>query len=122
MKVKEVLKLSADLRKMDCREESKRLCEHLQLDMKRKVEDLSFGNRKKVGIVCFCSTGQVIVLDEPTGGLDPLMQKAFFDILEARNKEGATVFSCRAIFCRKFKPIVPMRRLFGMDALLPVTW
>lgn len=93
MKVKEVLKLSADLRKIDCREESKRLCEHLQLDMKRKVEDLSFGNRKKVGIVCALQhRPELIVLDEPTGGLDPLMQKAFFDILEARNKEGATVF------------------------------
>lgn len=93
MKVKEVLKLSADLRKMDCREESKRLCEHLQLDMKRKVEDLSFGNRKKVGIVCALQhRPELIILDEPTGGLDPLMQKAFFDILEARNKAGATVF------------------------------
>lgn len=93
MKVKEVLKLSADLRKMDCCKEATRLCECLQLDMARKVEDLSFGNRKKVGIICALQhRPELIILDEPTGGLDPLMQKAFFDILEEHHKAGATVF------------------------------
>lgn len=93
MKVKEVLKLSADLRKMDCRKEATQLCERLQLDMTRKVEDLSFGNRKKVGIVCALQhRPELLLLDEPTGGLDPLMQKVFFDILEERHKAGATVF------------------------------
>ena len=52
MKVKDVLKLSADLRGLDCSAESRLLCERLQLDTSRKVDDLSFGNRKKVGIVC----------------------------------------------------------------------
>ncbi len=93
MKVKDILKLSADLRKKDCTAESKLLCERLQLDTARKIDDLSFGNRKKVAIVCALQhRPKLLVLDEPTGGLDPLMQKEFFDILRERNKTGATVF------------------------------
>lgn len=93
MKVKDVLKLSADLRKTDCSTEAKLLCERLQLDMTRKVEELSFGNRKKVSIVCALQhCPELLILDEPTGGLDPLMQKEFFDILQERNKQGTTVF------------------------------
>lgn len=93
MKVKDVLKLSADLRKIDCSAQAKLLCERLQLDMARKVEDLSFGNRKKVSIVCALQhCPELLILDEPTGGLDPLMQKEFFDILRERNKQGTTIF------------------------------
>lgn len=93
MKVKDVLKLSADLRKKDCQTESKLLCERLQLDTSRKIDELSFGNRKKVAIVCALQhQPELLVLDEPTGGLDPLMQKEFFDILRERNKEGKTIF------------------------------
>ncbi len=78
MKVKDILRLSADLRKVDCSAESKRLCERLQLDTARKIDDLSFGNRKKVAIVCALQhRPELLVLDEPTGGLDPLMQKSF---------------------------------------------
>lgn len=92
MKVKDVLKLSADMRKRDCTDESKRLCDRLQLDMSRKIDDLSFGNRKKVAIVCALQhRPDLLVLDEPTGGLDPLMQKEFFDILRERNRDGATI-------------------------------
>ena len=92
MKVKDLLKLSADLRKKDCTAESKLLCKRLQLDTSRKVDDLSFGNRKKVAIVCALQhQPKLLVLDEPTGGLDPLMQKEFFDILRERNKKGTTI-------------------------------
>lgn len=93
MKVRDVLKLSADLRKRDCRAESELLCARLQLDTARKVDELSFGNRKKVAIVCALQhRPELLVLDEPTGGLDPLMQKEFFDILRERNREGTTIF------------------------------
>lgn len=93
MKVKDVLKLSADLRKKDCKAESKLLCDRLQLDTSRKIDELSFGNRKKVAIVCALQHRPgLLVLDEPTSGLDPLMQKEFFDILQERNKEGTTIF------------------------------
>ena len=92
MKVKDILKLSADLRKRDCTAEAALLCERLQLDISRKAEELSFGNRKKVAIVCALQhKPELLVLDEPTGGLDPLMQKEFFEILRERNQEGASI-------------------------------
>lgn len=93
MRVRDVLKLSAGLRKKDCREAAAGLCERLQLDTARKVEELSFGNRKKTAIVCALQHDpKLLVLDEPTSGLDPLMQKEFFDILRERNRLGTTVF------------------------------
>ena len=93
MRVREVLKLSADLRGKNCTREAEALCERLQLDTGKKVEELSFGNRKKVGIVCALQhRPELLILDEPTSGLDPLMQREFFSILQERNREGTTVF------------------------------
>lgn len=93
MKVKDILKFSADLRGKDCSKEAALLCERLDLDVSRKADELSFGNRKKVAIVCALqSNPKLLILDEPTGGLDPLMQHEFFDIIRERNKNGTTVF------------------------------
>lgn len=93
MKVKDVLRLSADMRRMNCAEEARKLCDRLQLNTSRKVDELSFGNRKKVAIVCALqSTPELLILDEPTGGLDPLMQREFFDIIRERNRDGVTIF------------------------------
>ena len=93
MRVRELLKLSAELRGKDCAAEAARLCERLQLDPASKVNALSYGNRKKVGIVCALqSEPELLILDEPTGGLDPLMQREFFNILRERNEAGTTVF------------------------------
>lgn len=93
MRVKNILKLSAKLRKKNCKENALLLCQRLQLDPSRKVENLSFGNRKKVAIVCALQHNpKLLILDEPTSGLDPLMQKEFFEILKERNKAGATIF------------------------------
>lgn len=83
MRVKDVLRLSADLRKMDCTQEAKKLCDRLELDDSRKVEELSLGNRKKVGIVCAMQhRPKLYILDEPTSGLDPLMQREFYALLQ----------------------------------------
>ena len=93
MRVSEVLELSARLRKKDCSAESKLLCERLELDTTRKVNELSLGNKKKVGIVAALQhSPSLYILDEPTSGLDPLMQKEFYEILKERNEKGATVF------------------------------
>ena len=93
MRVRDILKLSAGLRKKDCEREAARLCDRLQLDPARKVDELSFGNRKKVAIVCALqSSPELLILDEPTSGLDPLMQREFFELLKERNREGTTVF------------------------------
>ncbi|MGI6717409.1 MAG: ABC transporter ATP-binding protein [Eubacteriales bacterium] len=93
MRVKEVIKYSAVLRRKDCSAEAAALCERLKVELNKKVEELSLGNRKKVGIVCALQhKPPLYFLDEPTSGLDPLMQKEFFSILSERNAEGATVF------------------------------
>ena len=93
MRVRELLKLSADLRGVNCAAEAAKLCERLELDPNRKAEELSFGNRKKAAIVCALqSNPPLLILDEPTGGLDPLMQREFFEILRERSARGATIF------------------------------
>lgn len=93
MKVKDILTLSARMRKMNCRKTAEELCERLQLDVSRRVDELSFGNRKKAAIVCALqSSPRLLILDEPTGGLDPLIQREFFDILREQNRKGATIF------------------------------
>lgn len=93
IKVKDLLKLSADLHHKDCSAEREILCRRLQLDVNRKVDELSFGNRKKVAIVSALQhQPKLLILDEPTSGLDPLMQREFFQIIRERNEQGATVF------------------------------
>lgn len=93
MRVRDILKLSADLRNQNCQEEAHILCERLKLDTSRKVDELSFGNKKKVAIVCALQhKPELLILDEPTSGLDPLMQREFFQILHERNAEGTTIF------------------------------
>lgn len=93
MRVKEVIRLSADLRKANCGQEAEALCRRLGLDVSKKVDELSFGNRKKVSIVCALQHNpRLCILDEPTSGLDPLMQREFFSILKERNAKGTTIF------------------------------
>ena len=93
MRVRDVLKLSAALHKTDSVGEAERLCDILQLDTSKKASELSYGNRKKLSIVCaLAHSPELLILDEPTGGLDPLMQNAFFDILREKNSQGTTVF------------------------------
>lgn len=92
MKVKDVLSYSAKLRKMDCSKEAKYYCERLQLDTNKKVEQLSLGNRKKLGIICAIQHNpKLYFFDEPTSGLDPVIQKEFFDILDEKHKQGASI-------------------------------
>lgn len=93
MRAGEVIRLSAGLRKTDCREQAEALCQALELDTRKRVRELSLGNRKKVSIVCAMQhRPRLYVLDEPTSGLDPLVQRAFWAELEKRRREGATVF------------------------------
>ncbi|MDE5781887.1 MAG: ABC transporter ATP-binding protein [Lachnospiraceae bacterium] len=93
MKVKDVIKLSAEIRCMDCRDEAKLLCDRLEIDTEKKIRELSLGNRKKVSVVCALQhKPKLCVLDEPTSGLDPLMQREFYAILEELNKAGTTIF------------------------------
>jgi ABC-2 type transport system ATP-binding protein len=93
MKVIELLNYSASFYKKDCSKRIKELSEIMDLDLNRKIDELSYGNKKKVGIVqALLHEPKLIILDEPTGGLDPLMQQKFFDLLKEENKKGATIF------------------------------
>ncbi|WP_144478803.1 ABC transporter ATP-binding protein [Cytobacillus oceanisediminis] len=92
MKVMDLLKYSASFYKKDCTGRIKELAEIMELDLTKKIDDLSLGNKKKVGIVQgLLHEPKLIILDEPTSGLDPLMQQKFFDLLEKENKKGATI-------------------------------
>lgn len=93
MRVIDLLKYSASFYKQDCTKRIHELAEIMNLDLKRKIDDLSFGNKKKVGIVQgLLHQPRLIILDEPTSGLDPLMQQRFFDLIADENRKGATVF------------------------------
>ncbi len=93
MRVSEVIKFAADVRKMDCSQEAARLCERLKVDTKKRIDELSLGNRKKVSIVCAMQhKPELFIFDEPTSGLDPLMQAEFFALVREYNQQGATCF------------------------------
>lgn len=93
MSSRELLKYHAafydhvDLAKVDT------LSEMFELDLDRKIEELSFGNKKKCAIIqAVLHEPELLILDEPTSGLDPLMQNRFFELLEEENKKGTTIF------------------------------
>ncbi|WP_077612775.1 ABC transporter ATP-binding protein [Clostridium sp. Marseille-P2415] len=93
MTVRELVRYAADLYGVKCDDKIKELSKRLNLDLSRKIADLSLGNKKKIGIVCaLLHSPKLIILDEPTSGLDPLIQQEFFNILKEENKRGATIF------------------------------
>lgn len=92
MKVIDLLRYSASFYHKDCEKRIRELSGALELDLKKKIDDLSYGNKKKVGIIQgLLHEPRLIILDEPTGGLDPLMQQTFFNLLRDENKRGATI-------------------------------
>ncbi len=92
MKVIDLLKYSATFYKNVDKKRIYELAEIMDLDLNKKIDDLSYGNKKKVGIVQgLLHSPKLIILDEPTSGLDPLMQQKFFDLIHEENKKGATI-------------------------------
>jgi ABC-2 type transport system ATP-binding protein len=93
MKVIDLLKYSASFYGKDCTQRIKELSDLMELEMNRRISDLSYGNKKKVGIVQgLLHSPTLLFLDEPTAGLDPLMQRKFFDLIRRENNRGVTVF------------------------------
>ncbi len=93
MKVIDLLKYSASFYPKDCTQRMHELAELMELELNRRIEDLSYGNRKKVGIVQgLLHQPKLLFLDEPTAGLDPLMQRKFFQLIREENQRGVTVF------------------------------
>lgn len=93
MRVRDVIKFAADVRKRDCDDEANKLCERLKVDVNKRINELSLGNRKKVSIVCAMQhKPKLFIFDEPTSGLDPLMQNIFFELINEYVKTGTTCF------------------------------
>ena len=92
MRVKELFERNASFYRGDCAPETKRLCELFEVDAAKRFQELSGGNKKKVSIVCaLMSKPRVVLLDEPTNGLDPMMQKKLFEELNRQTANGASV-------------------------------
>jgi len=93
MKVIDLLKYSASFYDCDCTQRLHELSDTMELELNRRISDLSYGNKKKVGIVQgLLHSPKLLFLDEPTSGLDPLMQRKFFDLIRKENTRGVTVF------------------------------
>ena len=93
MKVIDLLKYSASFYNGDCTARMYELSELMELELHRRISDLSYGNKKKVGIVQgLLHSPTLLFLDEPTAGLDPLMQRKFFGLIRQENTRGVTVF------------------------------
>ena len=88
--VKEMLDYHESFYKKNIHNRRIELVKRLELDEKKKIEDLSLGNLKKLGIIlAFMHEPKLLILDEPTSGLDPIMQNVFYDLLK---EKGNTVF------------------------------
>ena len=90
--VKEILDYHESFYKENIHKRRKDLVKRLQLDESKKIEDLSLGNTKKVGIVlAFMHNPKILILDEPTSGLDPIMQQTFYELLKEEQQKGTTI-------------------------------
>lgn len=90
--VKEILDYHESFYKENIHKRRKELVKKLQLDESKKIEDLSLGNTKKVGIVlAFMHNPKILILDEPTSGLDPIMQQIFYELLKEEQQKGTTI-------------------------------
>ena len=91
--VKEMLDYHESFYKKNLSKTRKELVKKLKLDESKKIEDLSLGNQKKLGIVlAFMHEPKLLILDEPTSGLDPIMQQVFYDLLQEEKEKGTTIF------------------------------
>lgn len=93
VKVKDIMKYAQSFYPNVSDEDLGKICMDLELDMEKKMGELSLGNKKKVAIAqALIQNPKLLILDEPTNGLDPLMQKKLFNILVEEKKKGNTVF------------------------------
>ena len=93
VKVKDIIKYAQSFYPKSNKEYVDRICNELELDINKKMGELSLGNKKKVAIAqSLINNPKLLILDEPTNGLDPLMQKKLFNILIEEKEKGNTVF------------------------------
>ena len=92
LKVCEMLNYHEKFYNKDIHSRRKELVKKFELDEKKKIEDLSLGNLKKLGIIlAFMHEPKLLILDEPTSGLDPIMQNVLFDLLKEEKDKGNTI-------------------------------
>jgi ABC-2 type transport system ATP-binding protein len=90
---KDLLTYFSRIRAMNSMARARELCEMFELDINRPSGELSTGNRRKIGIVqAFMHRPELLILDEPTTGLDPILQARFIDLVRQSAAAGATVF------------------------------
>lgn len=90
--VKEILNFHESFYEKNINKRRKQLVKLLKLDENKKIEDLSLGNLKKLGIIlALMHEPKILILDEPTTGLDPIMQNVFYEILLEEKKKGTTI-------------------------------
>ncbi len=90
---REILRHFAALRRLDDLGEAEAVVERLDLDLDRKIRSYSSGNRQKLGLVqAFMHRPELLILDEPTNALDPLIQQEFYSMIDELRSEGRTVF------------------------------
>ena len=91
--VKEMLDYHESFYNQNLTKRRKELDKRLKLDESKKIEDLSLGNTKKLGIVlAFMHNPKLLILDEPTSGLDPIIQQEFYKLLEEEKEKNTTIF------------------------------
>ena len=91
--VKEMLDYHEKFYKKNINKKRRDLVKRLKLNESKKIEDLSLGNLKKLGIVlAFMHDPKLLILDEPTSGLDPIMQQIFYELLKEEKEKGTTIF------------------------------
>lgn len=92
MKVKEILDYHESFYKKETSKKRKKLVKLLKINEEKKIQDLSMGNLKKVGIVlALIHDPEILILDEPTNGLDPIMQNVLHDILKEEKEKGTAI-------------------------------
>lgn len=93
MKVIDILNYAQTFKNQRSSERLEYLCETFEVEKNKLVGELSLGNKKKIAIIqVLINEPKLLILDEPTNGLDPLMQKKLFDLLVEENKKGTTIF------------------------------
>ena len=91
--VKQMLDYNETFYKKNIKEKRRYLVNKLKLDESKKIEDLSLGNLKKLGIIlALVHSPKLIILDEPTSGLDPIMQEVFYELIKEEKNNGNTIF------------------------------
>ncbi len=87
------LRFMSELQSLKRKNAISELAKTFRIDLHKEIRDLSKGNRQKLGIIQACMhEPEVLILDEPTDGLDPLMQEAFYDLMRTMRDNGTTIF------------------------------